>query len=139
MLTLDTSGLLALVDRQDAYHSACLAVLESDPGPFLISTAILSEIAWLLETRLPPRAEESVLEDIRTDAYSLDWHAHDLERIQELIRKYRDLPLGLADAAVVACAERRGGRVLTTDFRHFPIVARGERSITVLPDPYGQA
>ena len=35
-------------------------------------------------------------------------------------------------AAVIACAERHGGRVLTNDRRHFPIVARGERSIIVV-------
>jgi hypothetical protein len=39
--------------------------------------------------------------------------------------------LGAADAAVVACAERNGGRVLTVD-RDFGVVA-GEGTITVLP------
>jgi predicted nucleic acid-binding protein len=136
MLTLDTSGLLAVLDRQDAYHAPCADVFEADPGPFLISTAVLSEIAWLLEVRFPPSVEDRVLQNIRDGALSLDWHAHDVERIQELIRKYHDLPLGVADAAVVACAERRGGRILTTDFRHFPIVARGERGLTLLPEPY---
>lgn len=136
MLTLDTSGLLALVDGKDGYHGACVAVFDSDPGPFLISTAILAELAWMLETRFPPRLEDTVLDDIRSDAYSLDWHLRDLVRIQELIRKYRDLSLGLADAAVIACAERHGGRILTTDFRHFPVVARGEQGITLLPQSY---
>jgi predicted nucleic acid-binding protein len=33
-----------------------------------------------------------------------------------------DLPLGFADAAVIACAESKGGRVLTLDRRHFDVV-----------------
>jgi len=37
---------------------------------------------------------------------------------------YRNLPLGLTDASVIACAERHGGRLLSLDLRHFVIVAR---------------
>jgi predicted nucleic acid-binding protein len=45
---------------------------------------------------------------------------------------FRDLPLGYADAAVIACVERRGGNVLTLDRRHFGVVER-EGTIRVLP------
>ena len=43
-----------------------------------------------------------------------------------------DLRLGLADACVIACAERNGGRVLTFDERDFVAVAR-EGTITIVP------
>jgi predicted nucleic acid-binding protein len=59
-----------------------------------------------------------------------------MDRIVELTERYHDLPLGLADAAVIACAERHRGKVLTTDHRHFLVVARGEASLTVLPAPH---
>jgi predicted nucleic acid-binding protein len=42
------------------------------------------------------------------------------------------LPLGSADAAVIACAERHGGRVLTLDRRHFGVVER-EGTISLVP------
>jgi len=54
-----------------------------------------------------------------------------LARIHELVARYADLPLGVADAAVVACGERSGGRVLTLD-RDFTIVGR-EVPLTILP------
>jgi uncharacterized protein len=38
-----------------------------------------------------------------------------------LIQRYGDLPLGLADASVIATAERLR-RILTLDRRHFRIV-----------------
>ena len=53
-------------------------------------------------------------------------------RIRLLVRRYADLPLGFVDAAVIACAERRGGRVLTLDRRHFGVVGR-EGTLTLLP------
>jgi hypothetical protein len=36
-------------------------------------------------------------------------------RIGRWSRRYADLPLGLADACVVACAERNGGALLAFD------------------------
>lgn len=134
-ITLDTSGLLALLNKDDRHHAACVAEYRRDSGPYLISTAILSEIAWFLEDprRFPSDAAKIVLSDIRTGAYTLDWNPADVPRIEELIERYRDLRLGVADSAVIACAERHGGRVLTTDSRHFPVVARGEKDLTVVP------
>ncbi len=43
-----------------------------------------------------------------------------LLRISLLMRRYRDLPMGLADASLVVLAEERGdGRILSTDLRDF--------------------
>jgi hypothetical protein len=71
---------------------------------------------------------------VRSARHSSEVHiVADSDRAQQLTQRYRDLPLGFADAAVIACAERNGGRVLTIDRRHFPVVARGEKTITVLP------
>jgi len=54
-------------------------------------------------------------------------------RIRELMTRYVDLHLGFADAAVVACAERNGGAVLTFDRRDFDVIAR-DLPITVVPE-----
>jgi len=47
------------------------------------------------------------------------------------MRRYDDLSLGLVDAAVIACAERNGDRVLTYDYRHFGTIA-AEGRITLV-------
>lgn len=64
------------------------------------------------------------LQDIRSGEFILDCGENDIPRIAELVARYHDLPLGYADAAVIACAERNGGKVLTLDYRHFGVVAR---------------
>lgn len=44
----------------------------------------------------------------------------DLVRISQLIEKYEDLPMDLADASLVILAEKLGhGRILSTDIRDF--------------------
>lgn len=76
---------------------------------------------------------EAFLMDLETGGYTLECGEGDLPRIRALVRRYADLPLGFADAAAIACAERHGGRVLTLDLRHFGVVAR-EGRLTLLPE-----
>lgn len=132
MITLDTSGVYALSDRRDVHHRRVAQALESDRGPYLIPAATLGELGYLLETRLGFDATIAFLRDLASGDFALDCGESDFERVQALITRYKDLPLGVTDAAVVACAERNGGVVLTTDTRHFGIVAR-EGLIRLLP------
>lgn len=132
MITIDTSGIVSIVNDRDSDHARTVEALLSDPGPYLIPVSILSEIAYLLERAILPNAFEDFLLELETGAYTLHYSFDELPRIRTLIRRYRDLPLGFADAAVIACAERHGGRVLTLDRRHFGVV-EGEGTISLLP------
>jgi hypothetical protein len=62
-----------------------------------------------------------------TDPTPTAGHYQAISRTHELMRRYADLPLGFADAAVIACAERHRGRVLTLDLRDCGMVAREGR------------
>lgn len=126
MITLDTSALLALFDTKDSYHVACVEAFTGDEGPAIIPAAILAEVGWFLEDRrrFPPRVLLAFLEDLAEDAYSVEWSDEDVGRIAHLVQRYADLPLGIADAAVIACAERRGGNLLTTDGHFSQVVTR---------------
>lgn len=132
MITLDTSALYALLNQRDPDHAAVLAELRADAGPYLVPAGIMAEVAYLVESRLGLRAMDALLADLEAGAYSLDCGDEDIPRIRSLASRYEDLSLGFADASVVACAERNGGRVLTLDNRDFSIVAR-EQAIVVLP------
>ena len=133
VITLDTSGLLALLNRRDPDHGRVNAALDSDPGPYLVPAGILAEITYMVEQRLGLDTLDLFLQDLESSAYQLECGQEDLARIRVLIARYADLPLGFADASVVACAERSGGRVLTLDVRDFGVVAR-EGRILILPD-----
>jgi uncharacterized protein len=106
--------------------------LTADRGPYLIPVGIMAEIAYVIESRLGSRVLDAVLADVEGGAYTLECGTEDLPRVRELITRYENLPLGFADATVIACAERNGGRVLSVDARDFGVVAR-EGAITVLP------
>lgn len=133
MITLDTSCLLALLNREDPNHHRSLEALARDLGPYLVPAGILAEVSYMVEQLLGLDSLDHFLSNLQSGAYTLECGEEDLPRIRTLVRRYADLPLGFADAAVVACAERSGGRVLTLDVRDFGVVAR-EGAIQVLPE-----
>jgi uncharacterized protein len=110
-----------------------VAALKKGTAPYLIPTGLLTEIAYLLENRLGSIALDAFLNEIHKGVFRLVHEEQDLRRAQVLVKRYQNLPLGLADALVVACAERFDGVVLTID-KHFWVVA-GEGTIQILPQP----
>ncbi len=132
MITLDTSAVFALLNRRDPAHGQLRTILEADAGPAYIPAGILAEITYLIEDRLGLRVLQAFLADLESGALAFDCGDRDWRRIRQLVRRYADLPLGAADASVVACAERNGGAVLTLDRRDFSVVAR-EGTITPAP------
>jgi predicted nucleic acid-binding protein len=132
MITLDTSGVISLLNARDPNHRAARAALERAGRPYLLPVGILAEIAYLLEARMP-NVVDAFLVDVEVGAFSQDCGAERLARVRELIERYRDLPLGFADATVIACAEDNGGLVLTLDRRDFGAVAR-EGKIRLAPE-----
>ena len=132
MITLDSSAVFALLNRRDPDHRKVRSALEEDGGPYLIPAATLGEIAYLVEERLGGKAMDLFLGDLASGAYSLDCGEDELPRARQLAKKYADLPLGFTDAAVAACAEANGKRVLTLDIRDFSVI-RKETGLTILP------
>ena len=58
-----------------------------------------------------------------------------LVRAGELVERYRDLPLGLVDATVIAATEMLGEpKVATLDRRHFSVVRPAHvETLAILP------
>lgn len=135
-LIVDAGPLYAYVDADDAHHQACLELLSSHPGPLIVPTLVVTEAAYLIGTRLGPDAEIRFLGDFAAATFFVEAvHPEDWLRMAELVGRYRDLPLGTADASVIATAERLGEvEVATTDRRHFTVVRpRHVEAFVLLP------
>lgn len=98
--------------------------MESHPGPLLVPALVITEVSYLLATRLGWQAEVRFLGDLASGSFSLEpVRASDLLRIAELVGQYHDLPLGTVDASIVAAAERlTATQIATLDHRHFTVV-----------------
>jgi uncharacterized protein len=132
LIVCDSSAPLVLVNRQDRDYAKFRAATDKAGGPFVVPAATIGEVAYFVEARMPLLVLEAFLLDLEARRYDLDCGESDFPRIRHLVQRYADLRLGLVDAAVIACAERRGAPVLTLDRRHFDVVAR-EGTMVVLP------
>jgi predicted nucleic acid-binding protein len=121
-LIVDTGPLVALLDATDPDHDRCAALLCETKEPRLVPVCVLVEVEYLL--RPWPQALTALLADFARGAFELlDLPTRWLRRSGELIDRYRDLPLGLVDATVIAAAEMLGEtKVATLDHRHFTVV-----------------
>ena len=136
MILVDTSGVLAAIDGGQAKHDAARRALEHADPPLIMSPFVLAELDYLLLTRYGRREQVELLGEVARGAYRLESFGQpDIARALEVMRKYEDLDLGIADASLVVLAERCDtGDILTLDERHFRVVAapRGQ-SFRLLP------
>lgn len=135
-LLADAGPLYAYVDADDAHHEASRDLLEHYSGPILVPVLVITEVVYLLATRLGATAEVRFLGDLASGALApLEVHPADWMRIAELVARYADMPLGTVDASVVAAGERLGIEAIATfDLRHFSVVRPIHRTaFTLLP------
>lgn len=135
-LICDTSGAYALYDADDAQHEAIAALVKGEPGPLFLPVILLAEIDYLLNRRLGHHAAFEFIEAVEQGDFTrVALSATDFVRCREVVAQYRALEIGLADASIVAAAERLNvARILTQDHRHFrALTPRGLSHFVLLP------
>ena len=138
-IVADSGAVYAIYDRRDAFHARVRKAVEAIREIIVLPAATLGEIDYLLRVRLGNAALLRFLDDIRDGAFTIEQITlPDFTRCAALIRKYGDLDLGLADASVVAVAERMGASgILTVNQRDFRAIRSASgKAFRLLPfDP----
>ncbi len=127
MILLDTGPIVALFDSSDAYHSLCIETLKKIKEPLVTTWPILTEAFYLLGFSWG--AQDNLWEFIMrggVEILSLDVKMQ--VRCRELMKKYMDLPMDLADSSLVVLAEsKKMDRVFTLDHKDFKIYRFGNK------------
>lgn len=121
MILADAGPLVALADRHDQHHWPCLAAFEQIREPIGTVWPAIFEAIYLLADRLDQ--QDFVWQMLERGALQLlPIGLDDIPRIRELMRKYADQPMDLADAALIRVAEREGVRtIFTVDKQDFGV------------------
>jgi len=122
MILADTGFFVALIVRSDRHHESALAAARRHAKEGLLTTwPVLTETIHLVQRMRGPAVAHKLLASIDAGAAQLfDLTPTHLPRVLELMKKYSDLPMDLADASLLVCAEAIGhGRILSTDMRDF--------------------
>lgn len=131
---VDTGAIVALVDRDDRWHSACAHALETLRLPLATSAAVLAELFHLLgDDRRAAAAAWGLLRSGAFTALSID--DADLPALETLMERYRDRPMDFADATLVHLAKRESLRTVFTvdhdDFETYRV--DGRRRFEIVP------
>ena len=135
MILVDTGPIVAIASKRDENHARCLAILPNLIGPLVTTWACVAESMHLVY-RFGGHAAQDEIWAYITDGL-LEIHIHDeAERLQmrTLMRKYRDTPMDLADASLVAATiALNTRRVFMLDSDFYVYRASGGASFDVLP------
>ena len=134
---VDAGPLVAVLDESDGDHQRCVSILKRLSDPMITTWPVVTEAMYLLgQTQNPLDSQEALLAMLdRQLVLVVELRREDLPRLRALIRKYRDLPMDLADATLVRVAEREAVRqVFTLDKRDFQVYRVGRReTLTIIP------
>jgi predicted nucleic acid-binding protein len=131
---IDTGAILALIDRSDSWHAACVKAYSNSRLPLLTTEAVLTEVFHLAERNV--RNTRGVWQLLRAGAIQMAPISNEeLPRIQALMADYADRPMDFADATLVHLAARESlSVILTVDHDDFQIYRLpGRKKFTILP------
>jgi predicted nucleic acid-binding protein len=112
---LDTGCIVALLDRSERHHRACTEAVDELNAPFVTCEAVIAEACYLL--RNLRGSAEAVLENVAGGVFQIPFQLNqEAAAVRKVIRKYRGREMDLADACLIALADRfETGAVLTLD------------------------
>lgn len=135
MILTDAGPLVAIIDRGEADHTRCMATLEELASPMLTTWPAFTEAMYLLGEAAGWPGQEPLWRLVRREDLQVAGAGRrTVQRMEALMAKYRDLPMDLADASLVALAEETGlTRIFTLDehFRLYRLL--GRKRFVVIP------
>lgn len=135
MTLTDAGPLVALIDADEAAHEVCALVLNGLRLPLVTTWPAFTEAMYLLSRGGGAPAAQALWKlasSGRLEIAELSRSA--FERSAQLMTKYADRPMDLADATLVALAEERGDRQIFTLDRDFHVYRLpGRQRFEVVP------
>lgn len=123
MIITDTGFFVALGNKKDNFHQQAKQKLSILREPLITTYPVIVETSYLLVERVGQETQLRFLNQLTQGSIQIFQLNNDhLKRMIELMIKYSNLPMDLADASLVVLAEEiKENRILTTDFRDFTI------------------
>lgn len=121
MVVIDTGPIVALFDESEPLHETCKATLKNIRSPLITSWPVLTEAFYLLEGW--HKGQRELWEFIMAGGLEIyDIPAAHYGRLKDLMGKYSDRPMDVADATLLVIAETKGIKtVFTLDRTDFSI------------------
>jgi predicted nucleic acid-binding protein len=132
---LDAGPLIGYLNRKDQHHGWAVESWSILSEPLWTCEAVLSEVIFNLQSE--EMGLESILHYLESGIIRLDFSmAENRADVVNLLRKYADQPISLADACLVRMAELNDNcQIFTTD-KDFLVYRRKGRGVIPLLAPF---
>jgi predicted nucleic acid-binding protein len=130
---VDAGFLIALLSRRDRHHRWAAAQSPGLAPPWKTCEAALSEAFHLLGDRGRPGLATLLRRGAVVSTFDL---ADELDRVLNLMQKYSDIPMSLADACLVRMSETVADPVILTTDADFHVYRRHSRHVVPCVTPY---
>lgn len=125
---VDTGPLVAFLNRADCFHNWTTQHWEQIRPPLLTCEPVLAETCFLL--RHLPGGNQAVLELVNRGVLQPIFDLEEEVRsLINLIRRYADVPMSLADACLVRMSEQHAQRKVFTLDQDFRIYRKHSRHV----------
>ena len=122
---LDTGVIVALLDRSEKFHQACAKAVRDLEAPLVTCEAVIAESCYLL--RNLPGAPEAVIENVVAGIFQVPFQlSREAVGVKQVLRKYRDRRIDLADACLIRLADEFGTADILTLDKDFGIYRWGK-------------
>lgn len=112
-ILVDAGPLIALFDKSDSYHVQSIQFLKKYKGALLTTWPVVTETSHMLAFSV--LTQIAFLEWIkRGGLHVIEIEYSSISRLIELCKKFRDVPMDLADATLIVAAEERNIKEIAT-------------------------
>lgn len=131
----DAGPLVAIFDRSDKNHKRCLAVLATLVSPLLTTWPCFAEAMYLLARYGGQPAQDALWSYVEDGIVTFHVSSEaEQKQMRVMMQKYKDTPMDLADASLVAAAEVLNvTRIFTTDSDFYIYQIGGTKPFEVVP------
>lgn len=127
-IILDTSPLVAFIDKSDHFHNWAVETWKTLSIPLLTCESVISEACFLLQRTYG--GKNAVMSLLNTGTISIAFHLdQEIAIIQELMKRYENVPMSLADACLVRMSELVVSSYLVTLDSDFRIYRKNQNEI----------
>jgi predicted nucleic acid-binding protein len=141
MIFIDSGAIYAIFDKNDTNHKCAAAYYKENikEETFIITTPILIECWFLIESRLGAFFSQKFLDAVHSNIFVLREISYvDFENALTINKKYDTAGFGLVDSLSFAFIERNKiNKIFTFDRKHFSIYMPDNlKEMTLVPDIY---
>lgn len=132
---VDAGPIVAFLNKQDQYHEWTKVQFAKMSPPLLTCEAVISESCFLL--RHYENGALNVLTPLERKLLTIPFHLEDeLIALKELLNKYNNIPMSLADGCLVRMTEKISDCVVFTLDSDFKIYRKNDRKVVpaIMPD-----